>query len=105
MGDEDAVAADVDRHGVPRHGEEGNDSTELTSLLYHHQLEDDIAAVDVPWDMSGVIDAEGNPRPDRHGLLDFVMAKDDGQWQIVVMHNLDLTALPSSTVSQTTTNR
>jgi uncharacterized protein (TIGR02246 family) len=65
----------------------------------------DIAAVDVPWDMSGVIDAEGNPRPDRHGLLDFVMAKDDGQWQIMVMHNLDLTALPSSTVSPTTTNR
>ena len=65
----------------------------------------DIAAVDVPWDMSGVMDAGGNPRPDRHGLLDFVMAKDRGQWQIVVMHNLDLTALPSSTVSPTTTNR
>ena len=52
-----------------------------------------------------VRDAEGNPRPDRHGLLDFVVAKDDGQWQIMVMHNLDLTALPSSTVSPTTTNR
>jgi hypothetical protein len=41
----DAVAADVDRHGVPSHGEEGNNGTELTSLLYHHQLKDDFRPV------------------------------------------------------------
>jgi uncharacterized protein (TIGR02246 family) len=54
----------------------------------------DVAAVDVHWEMAGVLDAQGNPRPDRQGLLNFVMAKDAGQWQIIVMHNLDLTALP-----------
>ena len=54
----------------------------------------DVAAVDVHWEMTGVVDAQGNPRPDRQGLLNFVMAKDAGRWQIVVMHNLDLTALP-----------
>jgi uncharacterized protein (TIGR02246 family) len=54
----------------------------------------DVAAVDVHWEMTGVLDAQGNPRPDRQGLLNFVMAKDAGQWQIIVMHNLDLTALP-----------
>ncbi len=37
---------------------------------------------------------QGNPRPDREGLLNFVIAKKDGQWQTLVMHNLDLTALP-----------
>jgi len=54
----------------------------------------DVAAVDVRWEMTGVMDAQGNSRPDRLGLLNFVMAKNDGQWQILVMHNLDLTALP-----------
>jgi uncharacterized protein (TIGR02246 family) len=54
----------------------------------------DVAAVDVHWQMTGALDAQGNPRPDREGVLSFVMAKDAGQWQIVVMHNLDLTALP-----------
>jgi hypothetical protein len=53
-----------------------------------------VAAVDVRWEMTGVMDAQGNSRPDRLGLLNFVMAKNDGQWQILVMHNLDLTALP-----------
>jgi uncharacterized protein (TIGR02246 family) len=52
----------------------------------------DVASVDVLWEMTGVLDAQGNPRPDRKGLLSFVMVKDAGQWQIVVMHNLDLTA-------------
>ncbi len=54
----------------------------------------DVAAVDVHWEMTGAMDAQGNPQPDRQGLLSFVMAKNDGQWQILVMHNLDLSALP-----------
>jgi len=54
----------------------------------------DVAAVDVHWEMTGATDAQGNPRPDRRGLLSFIMEKNAEQWQIVVMHNLDLTALP-----------
>jgi uncharacterized protein (TIGR02246 family) len=56
----------------------------------------DVAAVDAHWEMAGATDARGNPWPDRHGLLSFTMEKNMGQWQIVVMHNLDLTALPPS---------
>jgi uncharacterized protein (TIGR02246 family) len=57
----------------------------------------DVAAVDVRWEMTDATDAQGNPRPYRRGLLSFTMEKNAGQWQIVVMHNLDLTALPPST--------
>jgi hypothetical protein len=46
--------------------------------------------------MSGAIDAPGNPRPERERLLSFVTAKSAGQWEIVVMHNLDISALPPS---------
>jgi uncharacterized protein (TIGR02246 family) len=56
----------------------------------------DVAAVDVHWQMTGATDAQGNPRPDRQGLLNFVMVKNAGKWQILVMHNLDLTGLPPS---------
>ncbi len=56
----------------------------------------DVAAVDVYWEMTGALDAKGDPRPDRLGLLNFAMANNDGHWQILVMHNLDLTALPPS---------
>jgi uncharacterized protein (TIGR02246 family) len=56
----------------------------------------DVATVDVHWKMSGAIDAQGNPRPEREGLLSFVMANSAGQWEIVVMHKLDISALPPS---------
>jgi uncharacterized protein (TIGR02246 family) len=57
-------------------------------------LRPDVAAVDVRWKMTGAIDPQGNPRPERQGLLSFVIVNDAAQWQIVVMHNLDVTALP-----------
>ena len=39
----------------------------------------DVAAVDVHWEMTGATDPQGNPRPDRQGLLNFVMAKNAGE--------------------------
>lgn len=54
----------------------------------------DVAAVDVRWNMTGATDAQGNPRPRREGLLNFIMTRNAGEWQITVMHNLDLTAQP-----------
>ena len=54
----------------------------------------DVAAVDVHWEMTGATDPAGNPVPFRRGLLNFVVVKSQGKWQIVVMHNLDLTASP-----------
>jgi len=55
----------------------------------------DVAAVDVRWEMTGSTDQAGNPVPLRQGLLNFVMVKSHGNWQIAVMHNLDLTAPPT----------
>lgn len=59
-------------------------------------LRPDVAAVDVQWKMAGTLDAQGNPRPEREGLLNFVMVKNNGRWEIVLMHNLDISALPPS---------
>ena len=55
----------------------------------------DVAAVDVRWEMTGSTDPHGNPWPDRKGLLNFVMTKDSGKWEIKVMHNLDLSPPPA----------
>lgn len=51
----------------------------------------DIAAVDVRWSMTGAIDTGGNPWPNRKGLVNFVATKETGNWQIVVLHNMELT--------------
>lgn len=59
-------------------------------------LASDLAAVDVDWQMTGATFPDGRPRPERHGLLDWVMARQpDGSWLIQIMHNTDLTNMPA----------
>jgi uncharacterized protein (TIGR02246 family) len=53
-------------------------------------LKPDVAAVDARWEMTGAKDPQGQDRGLRKGLLIFVMTKQKGQWQITVMHNMDL---------------
>lgn len=55
-------------------------------------LRSDVASVDVPWQMTGMTDADGKALPARNGLISLVMVRDAGHWEIVVMHNLDLCA-------------
>jgi uncharacterized protein (TIGR02246 family) len=51
----------------------------------------DIATVDVRWRMTGAADPAGNPWPNRKGLINFVATRENGSWQILVLHNMELT--------------
>lgn len=57
-------------------------------------IKPDVAAADVKWEMTGATDGEGKILALRKGLLNFVMAKDNGKWLIVVMHNMNLPTSP-----------
>jgi uncharacterized protein (TIGR02246 family) len=58
-------------------------------------ISDEIAAVDVNWNMIGAVDMHGNPWPNRKGLLVLVMKRENDNWLILMMHNMDLLQLPS----------
>ena len=53
-------------------------------------IKPDVAAVDEWWEMTGARDGNGQEIPLRKGLLNLVMTKEDAQWVISVMHNMDL---------------
>jgi uncharacterized protein (TIGR02246 family) len=53
-------------------------------------LRPDVASVDARWVQMGAMDADGKPSPERRGLLNCVMLKDEGAWLIAVSHNMDL---------------
>ena len=74
------------------------------SAIETRLIRPDVAAMDVHWQMTGATDAQGNPRPERQGLLNLVMAKNAWEWQIMVMHNLDLTGLPPNPSNSATKN-
>jgi len=50
----------------------------------------DVAAVDVRWDMTGARDPRGDPWPLRRGLMSLVCTRENADWAIAVMHNMDL---------------
>lgn len=53
-------------------------------------LRPDVAAVDVRWGQIGAVRPDGRPWPERRGLLNCVLLKEEGQWLIAVFHNMDL---------------
>ena len=49
-------------------------------------LTPEIAEMDANWEMTGTKAADGSDIPVRKGYLDWVIAKVNGQWQIIVFH-------------------
>lgn len=53
-------------------------------------IKQDVASVDAWWDLDGLKSPDGSDCPSRKGLLSFIMTKEDNNWLISVMHNMDL---------------
>jgi uncharacterized protein (TIGR02246 family) len=53
-------------------------------------LRDDLAAIDLHWEMTGANLPDGTPWPDRKGLANAIVEKQNGKWLIAVSHNMDL---------------
>jgi len=85
---------EIERFHEPVFATVFKDSHQEHTEIKIRYIRSDVAAVDVIWKMTGVTDPQGNPRPPRHGLLNFVMTKSDNQWLIVVMHNMDVGSPP-----------
>jgi uncharacterized protein (TIGR02246 family) len=48
-----------------------------------------LAVVDANWEMSGTLAANGKPNPVRKGMLTWVVANRNGNWEILVFHEFD----------------
>jgi uncharacterized protein (TIGR02246 family) len=50
----------------------------------------DVASVDILWTQTGSKAPDGKDRGIRQGLMSWVVTREDGTWQVTVMHNMDL---------------
>jgi len=50
----------------------------------------DVASVDILWTQTGSKAPDGKDRGIRQGLMSWVLTREDGTWQVTVMHNMDL---------------
>lgn len=55
-------------------------------------LRDDVATLEILWEMSGARDPSGAPWPARRGLINLVATRAADGWRIAEMHNMDLPA-------------
>jgi uncharacterized protein (TIGR02246 family) len=53
-------------------------------------LRPDVASVDILWTQTGSKAPDGKDRGIRQGLMSWVVTREDGTWQVTVMHNMDL---------------
>ena len=54
-------------------------------------VDQDVSSVDLIWGLAGVLDPNGNLRPPRRGIINFLLTReDDGSWRIKRMQNLVL---------------
>jgi uncharacterized protein (TIGR02246 family) len=81
---------EVEKFHAPAFATKFKDTNQKITETKIRFIKSDVAAVDARWEMTGAKDAEGQDRPPRKGLLNFVMTKEDGTWLITVMHNTEL---------------
>jgi uncharacterized protein (TIGR02246 family) len=59
-------------------------------------LRPDVASVDILWTQSGSVAPDGKDRGIRKGLANWIVTKEKGNWQVAVMHNMDLPVDPAA---------
>jgi uncharacterized protein (TIGR02246 family) len=59
-------------------------------------LRPDVASVDILWTQTGSIGPDGKDRGIRKGLANWIVTKENGKWQVAVMHNMDLPVDPAA---------
>jgi uncharacterized protein (TIGR02246 family) len=56
------------------------------------QLADTVASLQVHWALAGIKTPDGQPLPDRKGILTLIVIKTGDEWEIAVGQNTDLVA-------------
>jgi uncharacterized protein (TIGR02246 family) len=82
--------AEVEKMHAPRFATNFKDSNQKITETKIRFITPDVAAVDARWEMTGAKGQDGQEIPLRKGLLNFIMKRSNGQWLIMIMHNMDL---------------
>ena len=50
----------------------------------------DLSIIHIGWGITGDVDPDGKPRTPRHGIFTWVVIKENNQWVILVVHNVNI---------------
>jgi uncharacterized protein (TIGR02246 family) len=52
-------------------------------------IKKDVAVLHINWGLSGDFDPDGTPRQPRNGIFTWVVTKENGQWLLAAVHNVN----------------
>ena len=61
--------------------------TDSASIKY---VKADLAIIHMGWGITGDVDPDGKPRTPRHGIFTWVVTKENNQWLILAVHNVNI---------------
>ena len=76
------------------------DSHRSDTVKAIHNLAPELVSVDNYWSMTGAKRRDGSDWPYREGYVNYLMAKRDGHWVIVISHTADFNAKAPGSASQ-----
>lgn len=66
-------------------------TTDSVEIRY---VKPDLAILHIGWAISGDVDPDGTSRKPRHGLFTWVVIKEEGQWQLLALDNVNIRETP-----------
>lgn len=81
---------EIEKFHAPGFSTRWKDSYQKITQSKIRFIKPDVAAVDAWWEMTGIKGPEGQDMPQRKGLLNFIITKNNETWLITIMHNMDL---------------
>jgi uncharacterized protein (TIGR02246 family) len=57
--------------------------------VYIRQISDSIIVISATWTVKGSVTPDMKPLPDRNGIIQFILERDDSQFVILLVHNSD----------------
>lgn len=81
---------EIEREHATRFATLFRDSRQVIEITRIRFVRPDVASVVVTWTMTGAFDKAGARRPERTGLLNLIVTKEDDVWLIDVFHVMEL---------------
>lgn len=77
-------------HHKERHQVVFKTSMWQTDSIAIKYVKPDLAIMHIGWGLSGDVDPDGTPRKPRHGIFTWVVIKENNQWLLLTVHNVNI---------------
>jgi uncharacterized protein (TIGR02246 family) len=81
-------------HHKKHHNSDFKSSVWTTDSVAVKYIKSDLALLHIKWGMKGDFDPDGTPRNPRHGVFSWLVVKQNNEWLLLAVHNVNVRETP-----------